>query len=83
MKTYFFTVKNSSDKRGCNRTITVYRNINNQPIYIGCDEEINTAGYKGDYGIAAKIIHEETGAKWLKGREGYELASKHVKIIGL
>lgn len=83
MKTYFFIAKNSSDKRGYNRTITVYRNINNQPIYVGCDEEIDTAAYKGDYGIAAKIIHEKTGAKWLKGREGYELASKNIKIIGL
>ena len=83
MKTFFFTIKHDSDKRGYNRTISVYRNINNQPTFIGYDEEINTASYKGDYGIAAKIIHEVTGAKWLKGREGYELASKSIKITGL
>lgn len=83
MKTFFFTVKNDSDKRGYNRTINVYRVKNNQPIWIGCDDEINTASYKGDYGIAAKIIHEHDGSKWLKGREGYELASNNIKIIGL
>ncbi len=83
MKTFFFVAQNSSALRGYNRTITVYRNVNNQPIYVGCDEEISTASYVGDYGIAAKIIHEATGAKWKKGREGYELASKTIKIIGL
>jgi hypothetical protein len=81
MKTFFFKVQQSSDKRGYNRTIYVYRIKNNQPEFLGYDEEIHTASYKGDRGVAAKIIHEVTGAKWLKGREGYELASKQIQIF--
>lgn len=81
MKTYFFKVKQSSDKRGCNRTIYVYRIKNNQPEFLGYDEDINTSAYRGDRSIAAKIINENTGAKWLKGREGYELESKQIQIF--
>lgn len=81
MKTFIFKTQNSSDKRGYNRTVYVYRIKNNQPIFIGYDEEINTASYKGDRGIASKIIHDNTGAKWIKGREGYELASKQIQIF--
>lgn len=81
MKTYFFKVQNSSDKRGYNRTIYVYRIVNNKPIFLGYDDQISTASYKGDRGIAYKIIHEQTGAKWLKGREGYELASKNIQLF--
>ena len=83
MKTYFYTVEKSSNTKGTNRTVNVYRNINNQPIFIGSDDIINTASYKGDRAIACKIIHDVDGAKWLKGREGYELHSKNIRIIGL
>ena len=81
MKTFIFKTQNTSYKRGYNRTVCVYRIKNNRPIFIGYDDEINTAAYKGDRGIASKIIHEETGAKWIKGGEGYELASKQIQIF--
>lgn len=81
MKTYFFKTQDSSVKRGYNRTIYVYHIVNNKPIFLGYDEEISTASYKGDRAIASKIIHEQTGAKWLKGREGYELASKNIQLF--
>ena len=73
------TVEHSSQKRGYNRTVNVYRIKNNQPIFIGSDDEINTAGYKGDRAIACKIISEADGHKMADG--GYTLASKSIKIV--
>ena len=81
MKTYIFKAQSSSDKRGYNRTVYVYRVKNNVPVFVGYDEEIDTASYVGDRGIAAKIIHEATGAKWKEGRKNYELASKNIQIF--
>ncbi len=68
MKTYIFKVQQSSDKRGYNRTVYVYRMKNNQPVFVGYDEEINTASYKGDRAIAAKIISENDKMKMECGR---------------
>ncbi|AOQ26751.1 hypothetical protein [Vibrio phage S4-7] len=79
MKTYIFKVQQSSDKRGYNRTVYVYRMKNNQPIFVGYDEEINTASYKGDRAIAAKIISENDKMKMDRG--GYNLESKNVQIF--
>lgn len=79
MKTYLMTVEHSSQKRGYNRTVNVYRIKNNQPIFIGSDDEINTAGYKGDRAIACKIISKADGHKM--AADGYALASKSIKIV--
>ncbi len=79
MKTYIFKVQQSSDKRGYNRTVYVYRMKNNQPVFVGYDEEINTASYKGDRAIAAKIISENDKMKMDKG--GYNLESKNVQLF--
>lgn len=81
MKTYMYTVKNSSLKRGYNREISVYRIKNNQPIYIGTNDEINTASYKGDYAIACELISKYDKTKMSK--DGYSLESKDIKIIEL
>jgi len=81
MKTYFYTVKHDSDLRGYNRTITVYRVKNNQPIFVGYDEKINTAGYKGDYAIACKIV--SLTDKHAMDKTGYYLDSKNIKVIGI
>jgi hypothetical protein len=79
MKTYIFKVQQSSSARGYNRTVYVYRMKNNQPIFVGYDEEINTASYKGDRAIAAKIISENDKMKMDKG--GYNLESKNVQLF--
>lgn len=79
MKTYIFKVQQSSDKRGYNRTVYVYRMKNNQPVFVGYDEEINTASYKGDRAIAAKIISEKDKMKMAK--DGYDLESKNVQLF--
>lgn len=81
MKTYIYTVKHSSSKRGYNRTVFVYRLKNNEPYYIGCDDEISTASYKGDYAIASKIINREDGHKLTPC--GYGLLSKNITLIEL
>lgn len=79
MRTYIYKAIDSSDKRGYNRTIIVYRVINNKPEYLGINDEIHTAGYKGDRAVAAEIIHEKTGAKWADN--GYTLLSKNIQIF--
>jgi len=81
MKTYFFTTENHSDRRGYNRTVKVYRVKNNQPIWIGYDDEISTASYKGDYAIACEIINQVDGHKMTKC--GYHLESKNIKVLGI
>lgn len=81
MKTYLYTIEHDSNLRGYNRTINVYRIKNNQPLYIGCDEKINTASYKGDYAIACKVISEVHGHKM--DSKGYELVNKNIRILSL
>lgn len=81
MKTYIYNAIDSSEKRRFNRTVVVYRVKNNKPVFIGYDDEIHTAAYKGDHAIASKIIHEKTGAKWADN--GYTLASKNIQIFSL
>ncbi len=79
MKTYIFRIEKSSSARGYNRTIYVYRVKNNQPIFVGYNEKINTASYKGDRAIASQIISDNEGLKMDNG--GYNLLSKNVQII--
>lgn len=78
MKKFIALVKLSSDKKGYNRTVTVYQVKNNELNYIGYDDEINTAAYIGDYAIACHIIHNKLGHKLSKC--GYFLASKNIKL---
>ena len=81
MKTYFLTVEHNSNKRGYNRTVSVYRVKNNQPLFVGYDEEINTASYKGDHAIACQIISKEDGHKM--DQHGYNLQSKNIKVLSI
>ncbi len=78
MKHFIYKIRKDSDKRGYNREITVYRLKNSQPEYVGYDDEINTASYKGDYAIACGIINKELGHKSSKG--GYTMESKNIRI---
>lgn len=78
MKKFIAITKESSDKKGYNRTVTVYQVKNNDLVYIGYDDEINTASYMGDYAIACHIINKVLGHKLSDDK--YSLASKNVKI---
>ncbi len=78
MKTYIYKVISKSDKRGYNRTIEVYRIKNNVPLFIGYDDLINTASYKGDRPIANHIISKEDKHKM---KNGYDLESKHIQVF--
>lgn len=61
MKTYIYKVSNSSDARGFNRTISVYRVKRNVPTLIGEDNKIHTASYCGDLGTVRNIIKANEG----------------------
>ncbi len=78
MKTYIFKVSHESSQRGFNREISVYRIKNNQPVFVGYDDRINTASYKGDRAIANLIISKEDGHKMLNG---YDLKSKDIQVF--
>lgn len=56
MRTFIYTVLPSSTKRGYNRTISVHELIDNMPEFIGYDDKVNTAAYKGDGAIAWHIV---------------------------
>jgi hypothetical protein len=77
MKTYIYKVTPSSAARGYNRTIEVYRIKHNQPIYLGCNEHINTASYKGDIATAKQLIAKLEGYKF----RGYDF--KHCANINV
>lgn len=81
MKKFIAITKESSNKKGYNLTVTVYQVKNNELVYIGYDDEINTASYMGDYAIACHIIHDKLGHKLSKDK--YNLASKNIKISRL
>jgi len=79
MITYLYKATDSSRERGYNRTITVYRMKRNIPHFLGTDDRINTASYKGDYAIACGIIslidnHElDYGHYRLKNEEKFQV----------
>ena len=79
MKTYIFKVIQSSPLRGYNREIIVYRIKNNQPLFIGSDNKVNTASYKGDYAIACNVLKAVEGYKMTKC--GYYLQTNKVKLL--
>lgn len=79
MKTYIFTVKQTSPKRGYNRTIDVYRVEDNQPLHIGYNDKISTSSYKGDYAIACDIISDFDKLEMTDC--GYYLKDKNIKVI--
>lgn len=78
MKNYIYLVQHSSKQKGFNRTVIVYQLKNNKPCYIGTNDRISTAAYKGDYAIACEIISNVDGHKMDK--TGYELLSKSIKL---
>lgn len=75
MKTYIYKPIDSSTKRGYNRTIEVFRVKNNVPIYLGYDNKIDTASYKGDKAVAKELIAELEGYTF----EGYDFKAKSTR----
>ena len=56
----------------------VYRVKNNQPLFVGYDDEINTASYKGDKAIASWIIAKKLGYKM---KDGYDLKRNDIRLF--
>ena len=84
MKTYFFKVEHGSTKRGYNRTVKVYTQLNdNRFSIVDYDNEINTASYRGDYAIACSILNDKLGYRWSKNDRFYSLQNKNIQLIQL
>ena len=78
MKTFIFKVVQSSNIRGYNRTVEVYQVKNNEPIYVGYNDQINTASYRGDKAVASKIISDKLGYKM---KNSYDLLRKDIRLL--
>ena len=78
MLTYIYKAEDYSPVRRYNRTVTVYRVKNNKPIFVGSDNKISSASYKGDIAIANLIISAVDGAKM---KNGYDLLSKNIQLF--
>jgi len=79
MKTYIYKATDGSQERGFDRTVTVYRVINNKPVCIGINARINTASTYGDKGEAVQIAGKAKGHK----HNHYEFDSANIRMIGL
>ena len=77
MKHFLYIAHDYSRARGFNRTIMVYRIKKNVPEFVGYNEQINTASYKGDLAAANKIIADVYGYKMT---DGYRLDDKTVIV---
>lgn len=81
MQTFIYTAENKLFIHGYNKRIIVYRIKNNTPEYIGIDDRINTASWKGEVAVASKIISDNLGYKMDK--TGCRLVRKDIRIIGV
>ncbi len=79
MKTYIYRAIDRSAKLGYNRTIVVYRIINNKPVYVGSNAKINTVSTYGDKGEAIQIAGKVKGHK----HDMYEFDSDNIQMISL
>ena len=79
MKTYIYKAIDSSERRGYNRTIAVYRVINNRPEYLGMNDEIQTAATYGDKGEAVQLIGKLCGHK----HNNYGFISNNIKLYSI
>lgn len=70
---FIYTETNSSSARGYNKTITVYRLVNNEPFFVGEDNKINTASWVGGKAIVSKIIAEYYPLEFTMLDDGYNL----------
>lgn len=81
MKSYIYVVTPSSPKRGFNRSITVYEIVDNIPHYVGDNDRIQTASFKGDYAVASKIVSDVQGLKM--DVCGYRLEDRSIIFTGV
>jgi len=75
MKTYIYKAIDKGD-RGFNRTIVVYRVINNKPVYLGSNSQIDTASTYGDKGEAVRLIGKLCGHK----HDNYSFLSGNINL---
>ena len=81
MRTFIYIVTESSPKRGYNRSIRVYELINNRPEYIGYNDKITTAAYKGDGAVTCQIIADNTDLDMRA--DGYWLSDAAIPVINV
>lgn len=79
MKTYIYTLEDSSPKRGFNKTVTVWRVKNNMPIWLGKNDAIHSKAWYGAKTEALLLIAKIEGYKV----ENYRLVNKDIQVIGL
>lgn len=58
MRTYIYIKQNHATRRGCNKTIIVYRIKRNIPEFVGYGE-FNSAGWAGAKVEANRILRQE------------------------
>jgi len=73
MKTYIYKAIDSSTVRGYNRTIEVYRIKNNKPDFVGVNDRMQSAAWRGYIDNAYKLILEKTGDKNGKNIQLFEV----------
>ena len=88
MKSFIYYINQFSTARGYNQTVTVYQlKGNKEPVFMGIDNKINTAGSKGPHAAACAVISERTGHKLSAGKghrgRGYGMASKSIHVYGI
>jgi hypothetical protein len=77
MKTYYYTVTNSSTNRGHNVTINAFELKNGLIVNLGDEKSFNTAAWGGDRWGAIKVINCVKNHKTIGG---YEFASKNIQL---
>lgn len=80
MITFIYSVQQSSRARGHNQTITVWRLKRNKPVFVGSNDQINTASTKGCKGEAVQVIERELNIKSVNGR-GYDLDNSKYQLF--
>lgn len=78
MITFIYTVKDHSEKRGYNQTITVWRLRKNVPYFVNYNDKINTAYTYGEKAEAMRIIRDNTPFK-MNG--SYKMARKDIQLF--
>ena len=85
MKRYYFkaeyseAVTKSYRKRGYNKLISVYKMTKRGTFLFIGDQWVQTAGYRGDYATACRILSDKFGYK----NDGYSLTRKDVTVLQL
>ena len=79
MNTFIYTVKYSSEQRGYDQTVKVWRLKHNTPIYVGHNDKISGQSTVGCKGEACKIIAQETSFK----TNNYEILNKGVRVLSV